>query len=69
MYSLLPLCLALFSSFFLFFFLPPTAITDGNFAPPLPASPHTGFPHPSNVIGQGWSKILALHRKVGVDGF
>ena len=33
----------------------------GNFAQPLPTSPHVYFPRPIKVVEWGWDKILAPH--------
>ena len=41
------------------------ALRNDNFAPPLPALPHVGFPCPAKVMGQGWSEILTLHHRAG----
>ena len=46
----------------LFLFILPR---DGNFSPPLPASPHAGFPRPAKVVGRGWGEILDPHHGAG----
>ena len=38
---------------------------DGNFAPPLPASPRAGFAHPAKVMEQGWGEILDPYHGAG----
>ena len=38
---------------------------DGNFAPPRPAPPRTGFPRPAKVVGRGWGNILSPHPGAG----
>ena len=42
---------------------------DSNFVPPLPASPRTGFPRPTQVVRQGRGEILAPLHGAGWDGF
>ena len=38
---------------------------DGNFAPPLPASPRVGFSHPVKVVRLGWGEIVDPHHGAG----